>query len=97
MKPLKIALISVLLMTLVYSCHSKEDVKQYAAVENYPEQVLISQIVIKSEAKPKMDYLRSYNERERKTIGFFVPAFEKYKADEYFTIFDREFYRVIEI
>ena len=52
------------------------------------------QINITSEAEQKMAYLRSYNERERKTIGFYVPEFEKYPAEKYFAVFDREFYRV---
>lgn len=56
-----------------------------------------TQIYISSEAENKMKYLRSYNERERKTMGFFLPAFEEYEADEYFQIFDREFFRVIKI
>jgi|GEM_PF-269752 len=55
------------------------------------------QITITSEAEPKMDYLRSYNERERKTLGFFIPEFEKYSAEEYFKVFNREFYRIIKI
>jgi LmbE family N-acetylglucosaminyl deacetylase len=53
------------------------------------------QIRIAGEAKPKMDYLRSYNKRERKTIGFFVPEFERYSAETYFAVFDREFFRII--
>lgn len=65
------------------------------AVEGMPEPSV--QIDITSEAQPKMAYLRSYNERERKTMGFFIPAFEDYPAEEYFLIFDREFYRVIKI
>lgn len=55
------------------------------------------EVNIFSEAEEKMNYLRSYNERERKTIGFFIPAFEQYEALEYFAIFDREFFRVIKI
>lgn len=55
------------------------------------------QINIKSEAQSKMNYLKSYNERERKTIGFFIPAFETFSADEYFSIFDREFFRIIQL
>lgn len=55
------------------------------------------QVVITNEAKLKMDYLMSYNERERKTIGFFMPQFYKFKAEEYFKIFDREFFRIIEV
>jgi len=53
------------------------------------------QINIQAEAETKMGYLLSYNERERKTMGFYVPAFEDYTATEYFSIFNREFFRVI--
>jgi len=52
------------------------------------------QINISSEAYQKMEYLRSYNERERKTIGFYIPNFEDYSAEDYFSVFDREFFRV---
>lgn len=72
-----------------------DNAKRIYGVDGMPEPTV--QINITSEAQPKMDYLRSYNERERKTLGFFIPEFEKYNAVEYFTIFDREFYRVIEI
>jgi LmbE family N-acetylglucosaminyl deacetylase len=56
-----------------------------------------TQINITSEANEKMEYLKSYNERERKTIDFYIPAFEQYAAVEYFTIFDREFFNMIKI
>jgi LmbE family N-acetylglucosaminyl deacetylase len=56
-----------------------------------------TQIYIKSEANEKMKYLTSYNERERKTIGFYIPAFEEYSANEYFKVFDREFFNRIKI
>lgn len=52
------------------------------------------EINIVSEAGNKMKYLRSYNEREKKTLGFFIPAFEDYEAKEYFSIFNREFFRI---
>lgn len=55
------------------------------------------EIDIQSEAKVKMDYLLSYNERERKTMGFFIPAFEDYSAEKYFSVFNREFFRVIQL
>lgn len=55
------------------------------------------QIYIQSEAKEKMDYLNSYNDREKKTIGFYIPAYQEYSAKEYFQIFDREFYKIIKI
>ncbi|MCU0437389.1 MAG: hypothetical protein MUC49_05695 [Raineya sp.] len=68
--------------------------KVYHTQDGMPEPDV--QVNIVSEAKLKMDYLRSYNERERKTIGFFVPAFEQFSAEEYFSIFNREFFRVIQ-
>jgi LmbE family N-acetylglucosaminyl deacetylase len=64
-------------------------------VSGMPEPTV--QFDIKKQAAVKMDYLRSYNERERKVIGFYLPAFEDYDAEEYFGVFDREFFRVIEI
>ncbi|MDX1471445.1 MAG: PIG-L family deacetylase [Flavobacteriaceae bacterium] len=64
-------------------------------VDGMPEPSV--QVNIIDQAKTKMKFLRSYNERERKTMGFYIPAFEQYEAEEYFKIFDREFFRVIEI
>lgn len=72
-----------------------EKSKAVYKIKNTPEPTV--QIDIRSEAQDKMNYLLSYNERERKTIGFFVPAFEEYSAEEYFNVFDREFFRVIEL
>lgn len=72
-----------------------ENAKKIYGVDGMPEPTV--QINIIEEAQAKMDYLKSYNKRERKTIGFFVPAFEEYSAEAYFEIFDREFYRVIKI
>jgi len=54
------------------------------------------QINITRQAQSKMDYLRSYNKREREVLGFFIPAFEQFSAEEYFNVFDREFFRIIE-
>ncbi len=72
-----------------------ENAKKIYNVDGMPEPTV--QINIREEAQAKMDYLKSYNKRERKTIGFFVPAFEEHSAEEYFEIFDREFYRIIKI
>lgn len=72
-----------------------ENAKNTYMVDGMPEPTV--QINIKQQATVKMDYLKSYNERERKTIGFFIPAFEDYSAEEYFEIFDREFFRVIDL
>jgi LmbE family N-acetylglucosaminyl deacetylase len=72
-----------------------ETAKKVYGVDGAPEPSI--QIYITTEAQQKMNYLMSYNDKERKTMGFFIPAFEDYSAEEYFSIFDREFYRVIEI
>lgn len=72
-----------------------EKAKKAYGVQGSPEPSV--QINITSEAQEKMNYLKSYNKRERKTMGFFIPAFEDYTAEEYFTIFDREFFRIIAI
>ncbi len=72
-----------------------DNAKRIYGVSGMPEPSI--QIKIESEAEEKMAYLRSYNKRERKTLGFFVPEFESYDAQTYFRIFNREFYRVIEL
>jgi N-acetylglucosamine malate deacetylase 2 len=70
-----------------------EQSKRVYGVTGMPEPTV--QFEIKSEAVEKMNYLRSYNKREREILGFFIPDFEDFKADDYFEIFDREFYRII--
>jgi N-acetylglucosamine malate deacetylase 2 len=70
-----------------------KNAKKTYGVSGMPEPSV--QIIISSEAQLKMNYLRSYNKREREILNFFIPEFEKYPAEEYFTIFDREFFRII--
>lgn len=70
-----------------------ENAKKTYGVDGMPEPTV--QITITTEAKEKMDYLKSYNKRERKVMGFFIPEFERYEAETYFAIFDREFFRVL--
>ena len=72
-----------------------ENAKKAYQVSGMPEPDV--QIKITSQASAKMDYLRSYNKREQKVLDFFIPFFSKYDAHEYFTIFDREFFRIIKI
>ncbi len=72
-----------------------ENAKRIYGVDGMPEPTV--EINIRSEAKEKMNYLLSYNEREREILGFFFPFFEKFEAEEYFEVFDREFFRVIKI
>jgi N-acetylglucosamine malate deacetylase 2 len=72
-----------------------ENAKKIYGVTGMPEPTV--QINIENAAREKMEYLRSYNERERKILGFFIPEFENYDPEEYFRIFNREFFRVIKI
>lgn len=71
-----------------------EHAKATYGVSGMPEPTV--QISIEDQAATKMAYMRSYNERARKTMDMFIPAFEKYSAEEYFHVFDREFFHVIE-
>ena len=78
-----------------YADDGWEHAKKTYNVSGMPEPDV--QINILSEAENKMNYLMSYEERERKTMGFYIPAFFEYEAEEYFKIFDREFFRIIKI
>lgn len=70
-----------------------EKAKQDYGVQGCPTPSV--QVHITAEATEKMAYLMSYNERERTVMEFFVPAFDEYSAEEYFQLFDREFFRVL--
>lgn len=72
-----------------------EKAKEIYNVEGMPAPTI--QVYITSESNEKMNYLKSYNQRERKTIDFFIPAFQEYSAEEYFKIFNREFFKVIKL
>lgn len=52
------------------------------------------EINITKYAAAKMAYLRGYREDVRKNIRKFVPYYENFKPEEYFGIFDREFFKV---
>lgn len=54
------------------------------------------QINITDVAETKMKYLRAYEEDVRKNLRKFIPYYEEFDATTYFSIFDREFFRVIE-
>ncbi|MEQ8908683.1 MAG: PIG-L family deacetylase [Vicingaceae bacterium] len=67
----------------------------YGVEEGMPEPTV--EIDIRKVAELKMNYLRSYNEKERSKIGFFLPAFEDYTPEEYFGVFNREFFHIVKI
>jgi LmbE family N-acetylglucosaminyl deacetylase len=54
------------------------------------------QINISEHAETKMSYLRSYPESVRKNLRKYIPYYEEFDAKLYFSIFDREFFRIIE-
>jgi LmbE family N-acetylglucosaminyl deacetylase len=55
------------------------------------------QVNISKFAHVKMKYLLAYNEDVRKNFRQFIPYYEEFDAETYFGIFDREFFRVINI
>jgi len=54
------------------------------------------QINITDQAETKMTYLRTYPESVRKNFRKYIPYYEEFDAKLYFSIFDREFFRIIE-
>lgn len=55
-----------------------------------------TQIDISLSAEIKMKYLMDYPEEARKNLRKFIPYYENFNAQDYFAIFNREFFRVIE-
>lgn len=47
-------------------------------------------------AETKMNYLRAYDEDVRKNLRKFIPYFEEFDAKAYFTVFNHEFFRVLD-
>ena len=52
------------------------------------------EINIQDYADGKMAYLRAYSEDARKNMRKFIPGYEEYDAKTYFSIFNREFFKV---
>jgi len=63
-------------------------------IEGIPEPDV--QINISEQAETKMRYLRTYPESVRKNFRKGIPYYEEFDAKLYFSIFDREFFRIIE-
>src|SRR5690606_3094953 len=51
---------------------------------------------IRSVSEMKMKYLRAYDEDVRKNLRKFIPYYEEFDAKEYFGVFSKEYFRVIE-
>ncbi|HKK38177.1 MAG TPA: PIG-L family deacetylase [Cryomorphaceae bacterium] len=54
------------------------------------------QIDITPYAATKMEYLLEYPEKAKSNLRKFIPYYDEFDAETYFSIFDREFFRVIE-
>ncbi len=68
--------------------------KKIYGVEGMPEPDV--QVYIGDYAQNKMDYFMAYPEEARKNMRKFIPYFQEFDGETYFSIFDREFFRVIE-
>ncbi len=64
-------------------------------IDGMPEPTV--QVNIFEVADTKMKYLRAYDEDIRKKLRKFIPYYENFDAKTYLGIFDREFFRVIEL
>ncbi|MEM0996527.1 MAG: PIG-L family deacetylase [Bacteroidota bacterium] len=64
------------------------------AINGMPEPTV--QVTISPWAEEKMQRLRGYAGREARNLRKFIPDFDKYPAQTYFEVFDREFFRVLE-
>ncbi len=53
------------------------------------------QVDIRPDSLGKMAYLMAYSEKARSSLRKFIPYFEEVPAGTYFSVFDREFFRVI--
>ena len=54
-----------------------------------------AEVNIRPYASQKMSYLRNYPEDVRKNLRKFVPYFEEFDAETYFSVFDKEYFRVV--
>lgn len=52
------------------------------------------EINIKDYADSKMEYLRAYCEEAKNSIRKFIPYYEDFDAKTYFSVFDREFFKI---
>ncbi len=75
--------------------HASTIANELYGIDGMPEPT--TQVRIADVASTKMKYLRAYDEDVRKNLRKFIPYYEEFDAETYFGIFDREFFRVVEI
>lgn len=74
--------------------HASTIANELYGISGMPEPTV--QVTIKGQSEIKMKYQRAYDEEVRKNLRKFIPYYEEFEAEEYFTVFDREFFRVIQ-
>lgn len=56
-----------------------------------------TQVKIDEYSAQKMEYLMAYHEKARKNMRKFIPYFDQFDHKTYFNLFDKEFFRMIEM
>ncbi len=74
--------------------HASDIANEMYGIDGMPEPTV--QVSIKDYAETKMEYLRAYPESVRRNLRKFIPYYEEFDAQVYFSVFDKEFFRVIE-
>ncbi len=74
--------------------HASTIANELYGIDGMPEPNV--QIDIRQYGDIKMKYLRGYNENVKKNLRKFIPYYEEFDSQIYFSVFDREFFRVIE-
>ncbi|HAA01152.1 MAG TPA: hypothetical protein DCD96_05845 [Flavobacteriales bacterium] len=54
------------------------------------------QVDMEANGSEKMRYLNAYPKDVRRTLSKFIPYFTEFKAKEYFRLFNREFFRIVD-
>lgn len=67
--------------------------KEVYGVEGMPAPDV--QVDIRPDSLGKMAYLMAYSDQAKNSLRKFIPYFEEFPAGTYFSVFDREFFRVI--
>ncbi|MEM6803183.1 MAG: PIG-L family deacetylase [Bacteroidota bacterium] len=74
--------------------HASTIANELYGIDGMPEPHV--QVSIRRYGEAKMAYLKAYPEIVRKNLRKFIPYHEQFEGHTYFSIFDREFFRVIE-
>ncbi len=74
--------------------HASTIANEMYGISGMPEPTV--QINIVEDSETKMKYLRAYPESVKKNLRKFIPYYEDFSAEEYFSVFPYEYFRVIE-